>query len=236
MVFKDIYKKLNGKSYDGLAFTGDILPYILSHSAKNLNSSKNIKIDKMYIPSYLGSTKSKKISTKTNSKLESLSTTSIMILCDNLLIRTITKPHKKTNWQTQSSQTRKLIRIPQTIRPKQIPTILKNKLLKSAMDSHPPANPISNHYSNKVPFTPFLNSKNLNPVLSIKFLTFLEEQIKTFSKTTMKKSMIPSCIKNTKRNSWTMVKQSKNKCLSTINNKLTIFCLRLFQITPNQKN
>ena len=156
----------------------------------------------MYISSYLGSTKSKKIFTKTNSKLESLFTTSIMILCDNpLQIRTIIKPHIKINWQTQSIQTRKSIIILNKTRPKQILTILKNKLSKLAKENHPPANPISNHYTNKVPFTSFLNFKNLNPVLWMKFLTFSEEQTKTFLKITMRKSTIPYCIKNTKRNS-----------------------------------
>jgi hypothetical protein len=47
MIFKDIYRKLNGKKYEGLQFTGRLLPYILGHSVKNLNSSKNVKMDKM---------------------------------------------------------------------------------------------------------------------------------------------------------------------------------------------
>jgi hypothetical protein len=47
LVFKDIYSKLNGKKYEGLAYTGDLLPYILRNSVNNLNSSKSVKMDKM---------------------------------------------------------------------------------------------------------------------------------------------------------------------------------------------
>jgi hypothetical protein len=95
LVFKDIYKKLNGKNYEGLAFTGDILPYILSHLAKNLNSSKNIKLDKMYILFYLGLIKSRKIFTKKNFNLENLSTTSIMTLYDNFQQNKTNSKHLK---------------------------------------------------------------------------------------------------------------------------------------------
>lgn len=46
-MFQDIYQKLKGKKYSSLPFNGETLPYILKHSAKNLNSGKHIKVDKM---------------------------------------------------------------------------------------------------------------------------------------------------------------------------------------------